>query len=61
MPNILLVFILFFSLLFSSLLIFLKEEKEKYDYNYALRTGKLIGGSVFASYPYNAPGLGWIN
>jgi len=34
---------------------------EKYDdYNYALRTGKLAGGTVYASYPEMTPGLGWI-
>ncbi len=40
---------------------FLRErEKEKYNYNYALQTGKLVGGTVFTSYPENTPGLGWI-
>lgn len=41
---------------------FLREGKarEMYDYNRALRTGQLAGGTVFASYPDNVPGLGWI-
>ena len=41
---------------------FLRERKapEQYDYNHALRTGQLVGGAVFASYPDNVPGLGWI-
>lgn len=34
---------------------------EKYDdCNYALRTGKLAGGTVYASYPEMNPGIGWI-
>lgn len=37
-----------------------KKAKEKYDYNYAIRSGQLVGGAVFASYPDNVPGLGWI-
>ena len=38
-----------------------KNISEKYpDYNYAKQTGKLVSGTVFASYPENAPGLGWI-
>ena len=37
-----------------------EKNKEKYDYNYALRTGKLAGGTVYASYPEMVPGLGWI-
>jgi len=36
------------------------KNREKYDYNYALRTGKLVGGTVYASYPDMVPGLGWI-
>jgi ABC-type transport system involved in multi-copper enzyme maturation permease subunit len=36
------------------------KNTEKYDYNYALRTGKLAGGTVYASYPDMVPGLGWI-
>ena len=41
---------------------FLRETKarEQYDYNRALRTGYLAGGTVFVSYPDNVPGLGWI-
>ena len=41
---------------------FLRERKvhEQYDYNRALITGQLVGGTVFASYPDNVPGLGWI-
>lgn len=41
-----------------------RKKTEKYDYDRenpnALITGKLVGGSVFASYPENSPGLGWI-
>lgn len=36
------------------------KNTEKYDYNYALRTGKLAGGTVYASCPDMVPGLGWI-
>jgi hypothetical protein len=47
----------------------LEVKKEKYDpnaYNYdrenpnALISGRVVGGSVYAAYPQNAPGLGWI-
>ena len=38
----------------------LREKTEQYDYNYALRTGKVVGGTVYASYPEMNPGLGWI-
>ena len=37
-----------------------KKAKERYDYNNALITGKLVAGTVYASYPDNVPGLGWI-
>jgi len=37
-----------------------RKAREQYDYNHALRTGQLAGGTVFASYPDNVPGLGWI-
>lgn len=37
-----------------------KKAKEKYGYDYAIRSGQLVGGTVFASYPDNVPGLGWI-
>ena len=33
---------------------------EQYNYKYALKTGQLAGGTVYASYPDNVPGLGWI-
>ena len=36
------------------------KNTEKYDYKYVLRTGKLAGGAVYASYPDMVPGLGWI-
>lgn len=39
----------------------LREKREKYDYNYAIQSGKIVAGTVYASYPENAPGLGWIN
>ena len=39
----------------------LRENRtEKYDYNNALVTGQLAGGTVYASYPEMTPGLGWI-
>ena len=31
------------------------------DYNHAIRSGTLISGAVYASYPENVPGVGWIN
>ena len=34
--------------------------RESY-YDYAYQDGKLIAGTVFASYPDNVPGIGWIN
>lgn len=50
-----------------------KKKHEKYDfisrdgdYNYdqenpeALRTGRSVAGTVYASYPGNVPGLGWV-
>ena len=34
---------------------------EKYNnYQYAYRTGKIVGGTVYASYPEQTGGLGWI-
>ena len=33
---------------------------EKYGYDYAYRTGQLVAGTVFTSYPENVPGLGWV-
>jgi len=36
------------------------RDKEKYAYDYAYQSGKLIGGTVYASYPENSPGLGWV-
>ena len=37
-----------------------KKHRESYEYNYAMQTGKIIGGTVFASYPEATPGLGWV-
>ena len=37
-----------------------ENRKETYDYNNALVTGQLAGGTVYASYPEMTPGLGWI-
>ena len=31
------------------------------DYESAIISGKLIGGTVYASYPEAVPGLGWVN
>lgn len=36
------------------------KRKEEYGYDYAYRTGQLVGGTVFTSYPTTVPGLGWI-
>lgn len=39
----------------------LPKSFEKYsEYNYAKIHGKIIGGSVYTSYPEKSPGLGWI-
>ena len=38
----------------------IKKDRENYEYNYALQTGKLVGGVVYSSYPSYTPGLGWI-
>jgi hypothetical protein len=48
--------------------IYRAQESEKYNYAYdynrenpnALTCGKNIAGTVYASYPDNVPGLGWI-
>lgn len=61
-------FSLMLLLLFLSLISFLVYYKvvtsEKYNYNKenpnALRTGQIVAGTVYASYPQNAPGLGWV-
>lgn len=45
-----------------------RKQKEKYDFEYdydrenpnALVTGYNAAGTVYASYPNNTPGLGWI-
>ncbi len=43
----------------------LRERREKSNkenfYDYAYQDGRLIAGTVFASYPDNVPGIGWIN
>ena len=36
------------------------RNNEKYEYNYAIQSGKLIGGTVYASYPQQVGGLGWV-
>jgi hypothetical protein len=38
------------------------RENEGYvnAYDRARKTGYLVGGTVYASYPENVPGLGWI-
>ena len=36
------------------------RHNEKYGYDYTYQTGKLVGGTVYASYPENVGGLGWI-
>ena len=36
------------------------KEGWKDAYNSALVTGKLAGGTVYASYPEMTPGIGWI-
>ena len=49
----------------------LKRKQENYspdsdydftnDYNSAYISGKIVGGTVYASYPSATPGLGWVN
>lgn len=40
------------------------KDRERYDYEKenpnALISGRVIGGTVYTSYPENSPGLGWI-
>jgi len=36
------------------------RNNENYDYNYAIQSGKLVGGTVYASYPQQVGGLGWV-
>lgn len=37
------------------------RNKEKFNnYPYAYKTGKIVGGTVYTSYPEEMPGLGWI-
>ena len=59
--------ILFFVILWKKTKEYYPGEKRKpYDYNYdlenpnAIISGKNISGSVYASYPSNDPGLGWV-
>lgn len=41
-----------------------RERYDEYDYDRenpnALMSGRAIAGTVYASYPENTPGLGWI-
>lgn len=40
------------------------DDSERYNYDQenpnALVKGRLIAGTVYADYPYQTPGLGWI-
>jgi hypothetical protein len=49
---------------FLLILLINSKKTEKYDYDSenpnALISGKNISGTVYASYPDNTPGLGWI-
>lgn len=42
--------------------LFWREYYERYEINpnFPYVTGKLIGGTVYASYPEKTPGLGWV-
>jgi len=40
--------------------LFWREYYEKYSPDFPYVTGKIIGGTVFASYPNETPGLGWV-
>lgn len=35
--------------------------KEKYEYKNAHKSGKIVAGTVYADYPEQVGGLGWIN
>ena len=60
--------IIYCFLIVSFILGIVKYRKEDYDYDYnydeenpnALISGKNIAGTVYAEYPENTPGLGWI-
>jgi hypothetical protein len=53
-----------FVVIVAILLVYLYRNRENYDYDAenpnALRTGYNVAGTVYASYPGNVPGLGWI-
>lgn len=59
-------FFIFYLFLFITVILIgiLLKNKESYDYDRenpnALRTGYNVAGTVFASYPDNVPGLGWV-
>lgn len=38
----------------------LKVRKEKYDFDYALQSGRLVSGTVYSSNLSQVPGAGWI-
>jgi hypothetical protein len=56
--------IIFSILVLILILLLLLSHSEKYDYDKenpnALRTGYNVAGTVYASYPGNNPGLGWV-
>lgn len=61
----LMIFIYFCTILF---LVTKADRISNYDYEYdydrenpnAIISGQVVGGTVYASYPKNSPGLGWI-
>jgi c-di-AMP phosphodiesterase-like protein len=36
------------------------KNKEKYEYENAYKNGKIISGTVYADYPQEVGGLGWV-
>jgi NADH:ubiquinone oxidoreductase subunit 6 (subunit J) len=36
------------------------KHNEKYGYNYAYQSGKIVGGTVYTKYPDKTGGLGWV-
>ena len=54
------IWVIFSIILISGAWILREYKHEKYDYNYAIQNGKLVGGTVYASYPEQVGGLGWV-
>jgi len=46
-----------------SIIKYIRKKQEKYgcdEYPQSCQNGKIVAGTVYASYPENTPGLGWI-